>query len=166
MEILKNYIKDAENGEESLEMLEQYINDYPMGERLTGFEFDFAASLIKEENLIVTQNEYKVGFVKGKSFVYFIYYKKIPLLKKPMSAKEDFLIHKCNTLVYIINIQDFAEKILLYLKNNNDRITRDDLNALICNYLTLVYESVENYQKKNEEMTKWFEEKTGSKSEE
>lgn len=147
MELLK-YIKDAKNDEESFEMITQYVNDYPMGEPLSGFEFDFAASLIKEEDFITTQNGYKVGFVKGKSFVYFVYYKKIPLFERVSRKDKAFLIHECNNLLYIINIQDFAEKILLYLKNNNDSITREDLNVLICNYLTLVYGSVENYQKK------------------
>lgn len=165
MELLK-YIKDIKNDEESFEMITQYINDHPMGEPLKGMEFDFAASLMKEEDVIPTQNGYKVGFVKGRSFVYFVYYKKLPIFERTTGVNNDFLIHKCNTLVYIINIQDFAKKILLYLKNNNDSITREDLNTLICNYLTLVYGSVENYQKKNEEMKKWFEQKTGRKSEE
>lgn len=163
MELLK-YIKDAKNDEESFEMITQYVNDYPMGEPLSGFEFDFAASLIKEEDFITTQNGYKVGFVKGKSFVYFVYYKKIPLFERVSRKDKAFLIHECNNLLYIINIQDFAEKILLYLKNNNDSITREDLNVLICNYLTLVYGSVENYQKKKEEMKNWYEEKIGRKS--
>lgn len=163
MELLK-YIKDIKNDEESFEMITQYINDYPMGEPLKGMEYDFAASLIKEKDVVSTQNGYKVGFVKGKSFVYFIYYNYIPLFER--TKGKDFLIHKCNTLLYIINIQEFAEKILLYLKNNNDSIAREDLNTLICNYLTLVYGSAENYQKKKEEIKKWHEEKTGRKSKE
>ena len=117
MQILKERIKNAQNGVETLEMLDKYINDYPMGEPLTGYEFDFAATLIKEEEFVITENGYKVGFVKGRSFAYFIYYKEIPpLFERTIGINEDFLIHECNTLLLIINIGEFAKKYFVFLR--------------------------------------------------
>ena len=165
MQILKERIKNAQNGVETLEMLDKYINDYPMGEPLTGYEFDFAATLIKEEEFVITENGYKVGFVKGRSFAYFIYYKEIPSLYEKISGIDrNFLIHQCNTLLFIINIQEFSKRILHFFENINDSITSEGLNTLICNYLTLVYGSVENYQKKKQELRERYEEKIGKES--
>ena len=74
------------------------------------------------------------------------------------------IIHQCNTLLFIINIQEFSKRILHFFENINDSITSEGLNTLICNYLTLVYGSVENYQKKKQELREWYEEKIGKES--